>query len=64
MRVGYKAASEGHISYLSVNRILLCIADPLEQRRFTSICPPYNENTEVGVLDSESCSFIWVGRHR
>jgi hypothetical protein len=55
MRVGYKAK---HISYLAINWILLCIADPLEQRRFTSIRPPDNENTEVGVPGSESRSFF------
>jgi hypothetical protein len=42
-----------HISYLAVNWILFCIADPLEQRCFTSIRPPDNEDTEVSVLGSE-----------
>ena len=62
--MGYKSASEAYISYLAVNWILLCIADPFEQRGFTSIRPPDNENTEVGVLGSESRSFFWVGRYR
>ena len=49
--------SEAYISYLAVNRILCCIADPLEHRRFTSIRPPDNEDTEVGVLGSDFRSF-------
>jgi hypothetical protein len=61
MRVGYKVK---RISYLTVNWILLGIADPLEQRRFTSIRPPDNKDTEVGVLGSEFRSFFRVGRYR
>jgi hypothetical protein len=61
MRVGYQAKQ---ISYLAVNRILLCIADSLQQRRFTSIRPPDNEDTEVGVLGPEFRSlFFRVNRH-
>jgi len=56
--------NEAHIvSYLTLNWILFCIADTLEQRCFTRIRPPDNENTEVGVLGSESRSFFWVGRY-
>jgi hypothetical protein len=47
--VGYQAKL---ISYLVVNRILLCIADPLEQRRFTSIRPTDNEDAKVGIFGS------------
>jgi len=61
MSVGYQAK---RISYLAVNWILLCIADPLQQRRFTSICPPDNKDTEVGVLGPEFRSFFRVGRYR
>ena len=56
--MGYQAKL---ISYLAVNWILLCIADSLEQRRFTSIRPTDNEDTEVGVLGSEFRSFFRVG---
>jgi hypothetical protein len=59
--VGYQAKQ---ISYLAVNWIFICIADPLEQCGFTSIRPPDNENTEVGVLGSEFCSFFPVGCYR
>ena len=59
---GYKAKQ---IYYLAVTWIFLCITDPLEQRRFTSIRPPDNKDTEVGVLGSEFRSFFfWVGRYR
>ena len=61
MRVGYQMK---WISYLAVNWILLCIADPLQQRRFTSIRPPDHEDTEVGVLGPEFRSFFRVGRYR
>jgi len=44
--------------YLAVNRILPCLADPLEERRFTSIRPADNKDTEVGVLGSEFRSFF------
>ena len=40
------------IPYLVVNRILLCIADPFEQRRFASIRPTNNENAKVGIFGS------------
>ncbi len=61
MRVRYQAR---WISYLAVNWILLCFADPLQQRRFTSIRPADNEDTEVGVLGPEIRSFFRVSRHR
>jgi len=61
IRAGYQAKL---ISYLAVNRILLCITDPLEQRRFTSIRPTDNEDAEVRVLGSEFRSFFWIGRYR
>ena len=51
------------ISYLAVNWILLCIADPLEQRRFTSIRPTDNEDAEVRVPGSEFRSFFRVGHY-
>jgi hypothetical protein len=51
------------ISYLAVNRIFLCIADALEQGRFTSIRSPDDEDAEVGEFGSESRSFSWVGRY-
>ena len=59
--MGYQAKL---ISYLAVKWILHCVADPLEQRRFTSIRPTDNENAEVGVLSSEFRSFFQVGRYR
>lgn len=46
------------IAYLLVNWILLCLADPLEQRRFPSICPTDNEDAEVGVFGPEFRSFF------
>jgi hypothetical protein len=60
MRVGYQMKQ---ISYLAVNWILLCIADPLQQRCFTSIRSPDNEDTEVSVLGPEFRSFFRVSRH-
>ena len=57
MRVGSQIK---RIYYLAVNWILFCVADPLEQRRFTSIRPSDNEDTEVGVLGSEFRSFFRV----
>ena len=59
--MGYEAK---RISYLAVNWMLLCNADPLQQRCFTGIRPPDNEDTEVGVLGPESRSFFGVGRYR
>ena len=47
------------VSYLAVNWILLCIADPLEQRRSTSIRPTDNKDAEV-----EFRSFFRVGCYR
>jgi len=35
--------------YRAVDWILICVADPLEQCCFTSIRPPNNEDSEVGV---------------
>ncbi len=57
--MGYQA---GLISYSVVNRILLCIANPLKKCRFTSICPPDNEDAEVSVSGPEFRSFYWVDR--
>ena len=51
------------VCYLAVNWVLLCIADPLEQRCFPSIRPPDNENTEMGVLGSDFRSLFWVNRY-
>jgi len=53
--VGYQVKST---YYLAVNWILLRIADPLEQRCFTSIRPPDNEDAEMGVLGSEFRGFF------
>ena len=61
MKVGHREKS---IHYLAVNWVLLCIADPLEQRCFTGICPPNNEDTEMSVLGSDFRSFFWVSRYR
>ena len=55
MREEYQAKTICH--YLVVNWILLCIADPLEQCRFTSIRSPDNEDSEVGVPGSDVRSF-------
>ena len=45
------------VAYPIINWILLCIADPLEQRRFPSVCPTDNKDAEVGIFD-ESRSFF------
>ncbi len=59
--MGYQAKL---IFYLAVNWILLCIADPLEEGRFTSIRPTDNEDAEVGVRGSEFRSFFQVDHCR
>ena len=55
---GVSSEVESGYLYLAVNRILPCLADPLEERRFTSIRPADNKDTEVGVLGSEFRSFF------
>jgi len=52
------------VCYLAINWVLICIADPLEQRCFPSIRPPDNEDTEMGVLGSDFRSFFWVNHYR
>ena len=48
--------------FLVVNaRVLGRIANALEQRRFTSVCPSDNKDPEVGVFRSKFRSF-WVSR--
>ena len=54
MRVGYRGK---RVHYPAVNWVLACIAHPLEQCCFTSICPPDNNDMEVGVLGSDFHSF-------
>jgi len=55
IRIGHQAKL---ISHLGVNRILVCIADPLEHGRFTGIRPSDNKDAKVRVLGSEFRSFF------
>jgi len=59
--VGYEARP---MSYLAVDRVLLCITDPLEQCRFPSVRPSNNEDPEVGIFGPKLCRFFRVGRYR
>ena len=59
--MGYEARP---ISYLAVDRVLLCITDPLEQGRFTGIRSTDNEDSKVRISGPKLCSFFPVDCHR
>ena len=46
------------VTHPIINWILPCIADPLKQRRFPSICPTDNEDAKVGIFGSEFRNFF------